>query len=48
MAAMAKIEQAKADLTATEAGVKVAQASLQKSEQFLSFATIKAPFDGTV
>lgn len=44
--AQAKLVQAHADVTSAQARRKVAQANLEQASILLSYATIKAPFDG--
>lgn len=44
----ANIEKAEADLVSTQSKHKVAQADEQKSLALLSYATLRAPFDGIV
>jgi multidrug efflux pump subunit AcrA (membrane-fusion protein) len=45
---MAKVEQAGADLVISEAGVKMAEARLDRTEVLMSQATVIAPFDGII
>jgi HlyD family secretion protein len=47
-AVAAQIEAAVADVAEAEAEVKVARAELERSQVFVKFATITAPFDGVV
>jgi multidrug resistance efflux pump len=47
-AALSKIEQAKAAVVVSEAGVKLAQANRDKSQELLAVTTIAAPFDGVI
>jgi RND family efflux transporter MFP subunit len=44
----AKVLQGDADIDETLAAVKVADAKAKKSQEFVNFATLKAPFDGIV
>ncbi|MBL8828425.1 MAG: efflux RND transporter periplasmic adaptor subunit [Planctomycetaceae bacterium] len=46
--AVALVNQARADLTAFEARVKVAEASVQETQAKLDYATLHAPFPGVV
>jgi RND family efflux transporter MFP subunit len=46
--AQAKLTQAKADVTSAKARLKVAQANLEHTAIMLSYATIKAPYDGVI
>jgi RND family efflux transporter MFP subunit len=46
--AQAMLDRAKADATAAAAGVKVARFDARRAEALRSFATIAAPYDGTV
>jgi RND family efflux transporter MFP subunit len=47
-AAAAKIDQAEADVAAARSEVKVAQAEKEKTQVQIDYATIVAPFDGTI
>lgn len=47
-AAKARIDKAKADLADAQAKVEVCEATLQKDQVFLDYATIRAPFDGVI
>jgi HlyD family secretion protein len=47
-AAAAMIEQAEADVAAARSGVKLAQAEMEKTEVQIDYATLTAPFDGTI
>lgn len=44
----ANIEKADADLVATQSKLKVAEADEQKTRALLSYATLRAPFDGVI
>lgn len=46
--AAANIEKADADLVAAQSKVKVAEADEQKTRALLSYATLRAPFDGVI